>query len=117
MKIDLNKLQNVVRKPDGRVQARCPACAAHGADEKGEHLVVFADGKFGCVAHPADKIHNQAILMLVGVHDGQGGRSVPKLDIKRQSIMASTTVMIIGQIGTENPTPAEREQAEGGNQR
>lgn len=53
-KIDPKKLTNVVEK-DGKTIARCPACAARGNDAKGEHLVIFPDGKFGCVANPKDK--------------------------------------------------------------
>ena len=64
--IDRSKLKNVSEKPDGKITARCPACELDGADSKGEHLVVYLDGKFGCVINQGNKAHNAKILQLVG---------------------------------------------------
>lgn len=63
--IDLTKLTNVVQR-DGKVIARCPACASVGRDNTGNHLVIFPDGRFGCVCHPGDREHNRAIWRAVG---------------------------------------------------
>jgi hypothetical protein len=50
--------------------ARCPACAEAGHDQKGEHLVINADGSFGCVVYPGDsaesKEHRKRIFALCG---------------------------------------------------
>lgn len=68
MALDLNKLESVQHKSHG-ITARCPACAERGMDEKGEHLVMRDDGKFGCILHPgaAGKPHRQRIFALVGI--------------------------------------------------
>lgn len=65
MSLDLSRLEKV-RKRIGKIVARCPACAEHGHDEKGEHLVIYQNGKFGCVANPgaAGKEHRQRIFAL-----------------------------------------------------
>jgi len=69
MSLDISKLENV-RKRDGKVIARCPACAEAGHDQKGEHLVVNARGPFGCVVYPGDsadaKAHRKRIFALCG---------------------------------------------------
>ena len=64
--ISVEKLQNVCRLRDGTLIARCPACAEQGHDSKGEHLILYADGKFGCVANPGDKPHRQRVWALAG---------------------------------------------------
>ncbi len=71
MKIDIAKLQKVITNPDGSVVAQCPACAAVGGDTTGNHLIVYADGKYGCVVHKGDKDHNKEIFKLVGLADGK----------------------------------------------
>lgn len=68
MPLDLTKLENPTRLPDGNIRARCPACAAEGRDNKGEHLIIFPDGRYGCAAHPGDHKHRQRIYQLVGQH-------------------------------------------------
>ena len=68
MSVDLQKLTVSRRLADGTDVARCPACAAIGQDRKGEHLVVYPDGRFGCVLHPRDAgwLHRKAIWEAVG---------------------------------------------------
>lgn len=66
MSLDVSKLQNVVKSPNGEIQARCPACAAAGADTKGQHLKIFADGKYACAANQGDKAHSKQIYKLAG---------------------------------------------------
>ena len=77
MSLDLSKLQNV-REHSGKTVARCPACAEAGMDQTGEHLVIQADGRFGCVVHPgpAGKPHRQRIAKLVGA------RGVPAIKVR-----------------------------------
>lgn len=67
MSLDIARLEKV-RQVGGKTIARCPACAEDGNDEKGEHLVIMQDGRFGCVAHPgaAGKSHRQRIFALAG---------------------------------------------------
>lgn len=67
MTLDLTRLENVCEKGD-RIVARCPACAEENRDEKGEHLVIYPDGAFGCVTCPgvAGHEHRKRIIALVG---------------------------------------------------
>jgi len=67
MALDQSKLQNLKKGSSGKITARCPACQAAGSDNAGEHLVIYPDGKYGCVAYPKDKEHNKDIFKLVGV--------------------------------------------------
>ncbi|MEQ2006367.1 MAG: hypothetical protein ABMA26_06190 [Limisphaerales bacterium] len=74
MKIDITKLKHPRTSPrdGGNVTiARCPACEEEGADNKGDHLIVFPDGRFGCVVNPAEDEdshdHRKRILELVGI--------------------------------------------------
>jgi hypothetical protein len=74
--IDMSKLQNVVPMA-GKTVARCPACAADGRDTTGNHLIVFEDGRFGCVCHPGDSNHRREIWRLVGVREGPPSKPRP----------------------------------------
>lgn len=67
MSLDLSKLENA-RERGGKIIARCPACAALGHDEKGEHLAIMPDGRFGCVVYPgaSGKDHRKEIFALAG---------------------------------------------------
>jgi len=67
MSLNIEKLENVVRKDDGSIVAQCPACAADGHDQTGRnHLFINPDGKFGCAANAGDKNHRKRIFKLVG---------------------------------------------------
>jgi len=101
--INLRKLKKMVQK-DGKIEAQCPACAAAGADAKGNHFVVFPDGKFGCVANQDDKEHNKLILKLVGE---RGSSPPPQLQIRRETIADSKVLMKIGRVGRQHPTPSD----------
>lgn len=51
MKLDFNKLEN--RKRDEAKKGwrgRCPACKEDGKDAKGEHLLIYDDEDFNCIA-------------------------------------------------------------------
>jgi hypothetical protein len=65
--LDLDRLENVCEYED-KIIARCPACAEEGHDSKGEHLCIASDGRFGCVAFPAEEgvEHRKRIFALVG---------------------------------------------------
>ncbi len=67
MSLDLSKLERA-RLRGGKVIARCPACAEGGGDRKGEHLVVYDEGRgaFACAANPHDREHQRRIWMLAG---------------------------------------------------
>jgi hypothetical protein len=67
MSLDPSKLENA-RERGGKIVARCPACAELGHDEKGEHLVIMPDGRFGCVVNPgtSGKEHRKEIFALAG---------------------------------------------------
>jgi hypothetical protein len=63
--LDLSRLENV-RKRIGKIVARCPACAEQNHDQKGDHLAIFPDGSFACVANPgaAGHKHRRRIFAL-----------------------------------------------------
>ena len=69
MSLDISKLENV-RTHGGKITARCPACAEAGHDQTRNHLVIQADGRFGCVVYPGDsadaKAHRKRIFALCG---------------------------------------------------
>ena len=67
MALNPELLQNV-HKQGGKTVARCPACAEDGHDSTGNHLAIFEDGRFACVAYPggAGAEHRKRIFMLVG---------------------------------------------------
>jgi len=75
MALDIAKLLNVKKLAHGEIQARCPACAAAGADTKGEHLKIYSEGKYSCAANQGDKEHRKDIFKLVGVPMSGGSRS------------------------------------------
>lgn len=64
--LDLNRLE-FVRPIGTKFVAQCPACAADGHDNKGEHLAIYPNGAYGCVVHPGDKDHNRKIFALAGI--------------------------------------------------
>ena len=96
MSLDIKRLENVQTKAGGKIIARCPACAVYGGDEKGEHLFVNTDGRYGCVVHPGDKSHNKSVFALVGVKDGGVVAPTPVVQIRRMEIPESKVVMVIG---------------------
>jgi hypothetical protein len=95
-KIDVSKLTNAVKK-DGKTVARCPACVARGGDAKGNNLVVYDDGKFGCAASPKDKDHNRMILQLVGVKEVKPG--VYHVPVRRVQHAPSQVIKVVGRFG------------------
>ena len=68
MSLDLHRLEKTKQRGE-KIIARCPACAEDNRDRTGEHLVIFADGRFACSANPGDPEHRRRIFALVGVGD------------------------------------------------
>ena len=99
--LNLTKLNKVVEK-NGKIEAQCPACAAAGADSTGNHLVVYPNGKYGCVANPGDDEHTKLIFKLVGQRDSAVSH---QLAIRRLEIGESKVLMKIGRLGRSYPTP------------
>jgi hypothetical protein len=100
MQINIHALEDRAAQNDGSIVARCPACAQAGHDNTGNHLIVYPDGKFGCVARPKDKEHNREILRLVGQ---EGGRRAYTIDIKPLVIPPSTVLLRIGTLNAQKP--------------
>ena len=71
MSLDISKLKNVRTRGDKTI-AGCPACAELGHDRSCEHLLVNADGRFGCVVYsgngPEAREHRRRIFVLCGEH-------------------------------------------------
>jgi hypothetical protein len=69
MSIDITKLEMVKNRTDGKIVARCPACAECGGDKKGQHLAVWSSGKFNCAAYEGDsgKDHRKRVFELAGM--------------------------------------------------
>jgi len=72
MSLDISKLENVHTRGDKKT-ARCPACAEAGHDQTRNHLVIQADGRFGCVVYPGGspdaRAHRRRIFALCGCRD------------------------------------------------
>ena len=93
--LDLNKLEKV-RRCGRKHVARCPACAEAGGDQKGEHLFIREDGRYGCVQFPGPdgKQHRKRIFELAGIPD-KTSREWPTVDdaiadMERQLRMRAT---------------------------
>lgn len=106
MKLDLKKLTNRHRSnKDGKqaLIARCPACAEEGHDRRGDHLIVFRDGRFGCVVFPgvapSAHRHRQRIWQLVGT-GATGARNAPSRRYTPKSRLRSypATIRVLGRI-------------------
>lgn len=100
MSLDTSKLQSVRTKSGGKIIARCPACAGGGGDLKGEHLAIFPDGKFACVANPGDSAHRKEIWKLAGASSA-APRVARRCQIKSVATEPSRTIQILGQLGRD----------------
>ncbi len=86
LSIDLSRLENVQHKGD-KTEAACPACRAMERDKKGNHLIIWPDGRFGCVAYPGDETHRKEIFSLVGQKEaGPAERPKPKKPAKPSQV-------------------------------
>jgi hypothetical protein len=84
--LDLSRLEKV-RHSGEKIIARCPACAEHDGDRKGNHLTIFPSGKFACAAVPGDSEHRRRIFALVGITDTR--ERDPEQDRARRQRLAS----------------------------
>jgi hypothetical protein len=108
MSLDLGKLEKA-RQERGRTIARCPACAEEGKDQKGQHLFIGPDGKFGCILFPGAEGagHRKRIWELVGAKEDVkvksfvvNGREEGKgFEIRGRSVKASL-MRPFGTVGT-----------------
>ena len=110
MSLNIEKLENVVRRDDGSIVAQCPACAGDGHDQTGRnHLVIYPDGKFGCVANAEDKSHRKRIIELVGDKGPRCFTIRPFKHVERfqpYSILRKLETLA-GTLGTGNPESAK----------
>ena len=67
MIIDILKLENC-KKFGNKIVSRCPACQELGQDKTGNHLIIYEDGRFGCVVYPSGSgtEHRKRIFQLIG---------------------------------------------------
>ena len=114
MQIELTQLENIhtrIRDGEQATIARCPACADDGGDNKGEHLIVFPDGRFGCVIYPVgdedSAEHRERILELVGIPDAPPRRYMPKCAMP--SAAATVRVIKLNGRGRSEPPPQDEE--------
>lgn len=86
MPLDLTKLQNVRPSKNGSRTAGCPACIEQGRDSGKSHLLIYADGKFGCGANHNDPAHRSRIWALAGDGSMGGGTAAatPQEEIHTQ---------------------------------
>jgi len=66
MNIDLTKLQNVRKTPNG-IEAACPKCTEEGVSISHRHLFIYPSGRFGCIKN---KNHSKGIWDAIGVKSG-----------------------------------------------
>lgn len=104
--LDVRKLENAKLKVKDNVTviiARCPACAEEGADHSSDHLIVYSDGRFGCVVHEKETDHRRRILQLAGWESSH--RQVPFIrpfrpTLKPKGVQASVRVVGISNISS-----------------
>lgn len=89
MALDIKKLRGVKEEPGGKIIAQCPACAEEGGDtSECNHLIIYPDGRFGCVLYPGSEgsDHRKEIFRLVGLRDDERPLKVPRaIQIRRRS--------------------------------
>ncbi len=104
MGLDTSKLQKLKLQGNAMI-ARCPACAQEGRDNKGNHLFIAADGRFGCVMHPGDqgRSHRQKIFELVGKKDHISAAKIVIKPSKKTTVNAPEVIEsnIFGTLGTD----------------
>ena len=124
MSLDVSKLENV-RTHGGKITARCPACAEAGHDQTRNHLMIGADGRFGCVVYPGAspdaREHRKRIFALCG------NREIKPLIVQRSrlgrlgrangnhSASAPLKSGLLGRLGRLFQTHSETELTHAGN--
>jgi hypothetical protein len=126
MSLDVSKLESV-RVRGEKAIARCPACAEAGHDQKGEHLFIHPDGRFGCVVYPGDSAdaneHRKRIFALCGdrgikpliVRSPIVGR-LGRVD-RSQSAGQPLKTGLLGRLGRVFQTHLERDRQSTGNKK
>jgi hypothetical protein len=116
MSLDTAKLGKVRELAGGILQARCPACAEAGGDRKGEHLRVYADGRYGCYVHPKDGAHRKRIFALAGEKrhpSSSAGRFTVKVASAAKPAEPARSVkdalVGVGTVGTGVSVPVDKE--------
>lgn len=109
MSLDLSKLENVNQR-GGRIIARCPACAKDGNDEKGEHLVIMPDGRFGCVVHPgAEGRKHRKLISAVAGDPNTRKRGAFNVRVRRptstRSVQSAAEIVDVAHLGRETEAP------------
>ncbi len=84
MSLIMEKLEGVEFRGDKFI-AVCPACREQGADKSGDHLVVYPDGRFGCVVHPRDELHRRRIWWLAGDQEDLPDSGADNLGVRAKS--------------------------------
>ena len=119
MSLDISKLEHV-RTLYGKATACCPACAETGHDQTRNHLIIQADGRFGCVVYPGDspdaREHRKRIFALCGdrkikplaVRDSPLGRLGRATET--HSAVAPLKTGLLGRLGRLFETDLEAEQ-------
>ncbi len=76
MSLDLSKLVGAKRL-HGKITAQCPVCQ----ESSQSHLVVFPDGKFGCVVNSSPE-HRSAIWRAIGTDADSAPAAIPEPKIE-----------------------------------
>jgi hypothetical protein len=109
MSLNVDRLEKVVRLANGAIQARCPACAEAGQDNKGEHLRIAADGKFGCCVHPGSREHRRRIYALAGDHSRR------TINVRIKATQTGSSVRVnLGRLGRLFESPSNALQSSDG---
>ena len=66
MPLDTSKLVNLKPSGGGKSTSACPECQRLGGDKKGNHLVLFNSGAYGCAVDNTQE-HSRAIWKLAGL--------------------------------------------------
>jgi hypothetical protein len=125
MSLEISKLDHV-RKRGGKITAQCPACAEAGHDQTRDHLVIQADGRFGCVVYPGDspdaREHRKRIFALCGDREIKpliaSSPSVGRLGRVNRSQSAAHPLKtgLLGRLGRVFQTHLETQQTRAANE-
>lgn len=118
MSLVVGKLENVQHR-GSCINARCPACAENGRDNKGNHLYIDEDGRFSCVVYPGaiGHEHRKRIFALVGENDANNAFSASTHHIKpiivRKATRNNQNVLksnVLGHLGRVSQTLARTQK-------
>ena len=103
MALDITKLENVIHQ-QGKIIAKCPACAELDQDKKGNHLFIDTNDRFGCIVYPGKpgKEHRSRIFVLVGIKTTDRTIVVSNSCNKQSNIIISD---VLGRLGRQKFSP------------